>query len=681
LINAEIERSGDLLSLSARIEVMQEINNSTKNLYFGYTTFQDSVHAAFARALEIHDFIITQPGEIIEIQHDFNVNSIYTDEMLHGYLFIQDPETKKMYQGKDVIIYNQLSADFTSNLQQGPGILTVEFENLSTPELSADSYEWDLDGDGTIDSTERNPVFQYDQVGSYDVKLVMTKGAETVEITKVDYIMVTDGSNISGTISGIWEESGNPYIITGNVEIKEESELSLLPSTKVICQAGEFVIKGKITALGTNTEPVIFEGEASWDGIKINSRWLSEFDYCRFYGSEDSAVIVENSVISLTNSIFWGNSGQSFAASVELDNCNDFLLTGNLISGNYNSMYCGGIGFTNSNGTVSNNIIVNNTGGPAGVIALKEDSDVMLINNTIVNNQGSSTIFVHSSDLTCMNSIIQSDSNIFMNISSGISAEYCILSEDYNGTGNLNTDPLFINPTTEVGSTSSYLAANWDLSQDSPCIDAGNPAEEYNDLDGSINDIGAYGWNSFPLTTSAELTINFTSNENLTGALVTLSAISGEVWEETISSSNSLFWEEILTSKYDVIVNLNGDEYTSSIEFYENSEFDIEAIFTGSSSEMISPVLLDLTNYPNPFNPDTTISFNTTENTELLKLIIYNLKGQKIRVLLQAAVSAGNHSVKWDGKNDAGKEVSSGIYLYKLDVGLNHKTQKMILLK
>ena len=95
----------------------------------------------------------------------------------------------------------------------------------------------------------------------------------------------------------------------------------------------------------------------------------------------------------------------------------------------------------------------------------------------------------------------------------------------------------------------------------------------------------------------------------------------------------------------------------------------------------------ELSNYPNPFNPTTTISFSlNTENTEDTELIIYNLKGQKIKtfpVILspESVFGKGQSSIVWDGTDQTGQPVSSGIYLYKLKCGRYSSTKKMILLK
>lgn len=70
-------------------------------------------------------------------------------------------------------------------------------------------------------------------------------------------------------------------------------------------------------------------------------------------------------------------------------------------------------------------------------------------------------------------------------------------------------------------------------------------------------------------------------------------------------------------------------------------------------------------NYPNPFNPETKIHFDLPKSTHV-KLEIYNLLGQRIKTLCDGPKTAGNHAVKWDGKDDQGHNVSSGIYFYKI---------------
>jgi hypothetical protein len=85
-------------------------------------------------------------------------------------------------------------------------------------------------------------------------------------------------------------------------------------------------------------------------------------------------------------------------------------------------------------------------------------------------------------------------------------------------------------------------------------------------------------------------------------------------------------------------------------------------------------------NYPNPFNPVTTITF-TLPRQEKVELEVYNLLGKKVRVLLQEQMIAGSHLVQWDGRNDAGESLGSGIYFYRLKAGDFVQTRRMLLLK
>jgi len=85
-------------------------------------------------------------------------------------------------------------------------------------------------------------------------------------------------------------------------------------------------------------------------------------------------------------------------------------------------------------------------------------------------------------------------------------------------------------------------------------------------------------------------------------------------------------------------------------------------------------------NYPNPFNPATTIRYALPEASDV-RLTIYNVLGQQVRVLVQGRQEAGYYRVTWDGKDDYGRAVSSGIYLYRFVSKGLVQTQKMLLLK
>lgn len=91
-------------------------------------------------------------------------------------------------------------------------------------------------------------------------------------------------------------------------------------------------------------------------------------------------------------------------------------------------------------------------------------------------------------------------------------------------------------------------------------------------------------------------------------------------------------------------------------------------------------------NFPNPFNPSTEIAYQLPANTEAAGarrawLKIYNLLGQEIRTLVDQNQAPGYYSVTWDGRDDFGREVSSGVYLYRLEYGAFVATRKMALVR
>jgi len=95
----------------------------------------------------------------------------------------------------------------------------------------------------------------------------------------------------------------------------------------------------------------------------------------------------------------------------------------------------------------------------------------------------------------------------------------------------------------------------------------------------------------------------------------------------------------------------------------------------------VAPSAILKGNYPNPFNPETTISFTITNSNESTRIEVYNLKGQKVKMLVNEILPTGQHEAVWNGTDDNGKAVSSGVYFYQMKSGNYQKTKKMILLK
>ena len=85
-------------------------------------------------------------------------------------------------------------------------------------------------------------------------------------------------------------------------------------------------------------------------------------------------------------------------------------------------------------------------------------------------------------------------------------------------------------------------------------------------------------------------------------------------------------------------------------------------------------------NYPNPFNPVTNIRFDIPEEGNV-RMDIYNITGQKVATLVNGRMQPGFHSIRWDGTNDLGKQLASGMYIYHIKAGDFRDVKKLLLVK
>lgn len=120
---------------------------------------------------------------------------------------------------------------------------------------------------------------------------------------------------------------------------------------------------------------------------------------------------------------------------------------------------------------------------------------------------------------------------------------------------------------------------------------------------------------------------------------------------------------------------------------YDHADWANAKIWIGpvNIAENSGPLLLPqktglIGNYPNPFNPGTVIAFQLHKAADV-KIVIYNVIGQKVKTLLDAPYKAGSYKIEWNGTNDTGTNVGSGIYLYKMTAGDVTRVRKMILMR
>jgi hypothetical protein len=129
-------------------------------------------------------------------------------------------------------------------------------------------------------------------------------------------------------------------------------------------------------------------------------------------------------------------------------------------------------------------------------------------------------------------------------------------------------------------------------------------------------------------------------------------------------------------------------------EFEDNARFEVADGLVVDPSDLTNQVVVLgalniqstptefalLQNFPNPFNPETTIKYNLAEGADV-HLRIYNIVGQVVRTLVAERQSAGRYQVRWGGTDDRGMTVSSGIYFYQISTGKFQDVKRLMLLK
>ncbi len=168
-----------------------------------------------------------------------------------------------------------------------------------------------------------------------------------------------------------------------------------------------------------------------------------------------------------------------------------------------------------------------------------------------------------------------------------------------------------------------------------------------------------------------------------------LNAMQGWVggWGFTSMTTDSgQTWEQVKLGDFQQDDDLNrfvffGDSlmYASGKKILKYSNDNVTSVAGRGRPELPESVLL-LQNYPNPFNPTTNISYTLPQRSQV-RIIIYNSLGQIVRSLFQGTQNAGPNTIQWDGADDTGHALASGIYIYRLDAGQLVESRSMLLLK
>jgi parallel beta-helix repeat protein/predicted outer membrane repeat protein len=427
---------------------------------------------------------------------------------------------------------------------------------------------------------------------------------------------------------------------------------------------------------------------------------------------------------TISNNTISGNSGYKGGGGIFCYYSSP-TISNNTISGN--SAYKGGGIYCdyNCNPAICNNAIGGNSANDYGGGIYCYWSSPTISNNTISRNSARNNgggIYCYASFPDVMNTILWLDSapngpEIYLTGSSSPEVTYSDVQGGWSGTGNINCDPEFVNPD----------SGNFHLQMTSCCIDSGDPDPQYNDPDGTRNDIGAFYFRQEP-----PATVQLMPHENVIilppegGSFsydawiynLTGSAITVDVWAYAFVPGIGRYgpirrynnvrvrrWNDLgrnnLSQQVPSLAPAGEYSYVAYIgefdtEIIDSSYFTFTKLGTPGGKDLgwlargdwfevddfafqretVLPTDFALSqNYPNPFNAKTTFNYQLPVSNDV-KLEVYNLLGQKLATLVDERQEAGYKSVIWDAS-----EVSSGLYFYKLTAGEYTETRRMMLVK
>jgi hypothetical protein len=324
-----------------------------------------------------------------------------------------------------------------------------------------------------------------------------------------------------------------------------------------------------------------------------------------------------------------------------------------------------------TSGAFRGNTLVDNNGA-GGVGGLTLASATVDVRNNIVANSGGHGISCSGTPPTAL------DYNLVWG-SSGSDWSGCT-----PGSNSLSADPLFVDAT----------QGDVHLGVHSPGIDRGDPDVGLQDPDGSRGDLGRYGAHTFVMQQPV-LPQGLTGSSAGSDILLSWTANPEPDVQSYVVYCDTVM--DLLPSASTYLAAVAAPDTSVNLGPVDCNWFTIAAVnASGYSSGFAAVVQQDATatntthtvahrfvlhpNMPNPFNPYTRIDFEL-DQARPVRLAVYDLAGRLVRRLVDRSLESGRHNTVWDGRDDRGLRVASGIYFYRLESGDLLQTRKMVLLK
>ncbi len=576
------------------------------------------------------------------------------------------------------------TACFTADPTEGPVPLNVTFSNCSDIDTDNATYLWDFN-DGTT-STEMNPVHTFEQIGCYDVSLTVTDNCGRTS-TAMQTICVLDDQVVIPTDR--WINIYCPEPMLEGIPLSPGDYITAYDPDGVLCGMGEVQPDGSYGMILIYADDIytadVDEGAEVGDLISIR---------------------INGVPVATDPTIIWTENGAVFmVCNFTAETCMTFDLDAGWHLISWNVAYSGDILELIGDFAECVDVVLSfDRGGLTYDPTLPEFSTL------------NSVDFYHGYwlRLSCpvtfdiCGGIISP--NDYINIYSGwnlvsywpddilpvedalaslLADDNLLVAYGYDGGASdyIPGDPMHQSLTDLAPGFGYWVKTRWDAMLTYPGFVmppvAAPRADNQRSLVASSGVTPSRSWMSIY---GSDLEID--GQPVRSGATVEVLTHDGVVcgsgvYNDGILKFTSVYGYDAENDSYPkngdrLELRIDGQPVASELTYAGNgSRISLGSL---SASDLLPNSYSMSQNYPNPFNPSTTISFNLP-NTGQVQLSIYNVLGQKVTTLVNGQYTAGTHEVTWNGTDDSGSPVGSGIYFYRITSSDFDQTKKMILMK
>ncbi|PID29812.1 MAG: hypothetical protein CSB55_01110 [Candidatus Cloacimonadota bacterium] len=559
----------------------------------------------------------------------------------------------------------------------------VQFSDLSTGNPIA--REWDFDNDGTVDSAEQNPIWQYDAPGIYSVRLTAASLAAEKSIVKEQYIEITEEVSLNLPENG--------FSFNEDESLNVDFAQYIADCDGISCAIDLIDSDTEEITVDINMTDVVFSAEPNWFG---SGNFIFQVYYADRSVSQDTVIVTvlpvnDSPELNLPDSFDFNED-----ETAEFD-LSDFISDIDNESEELSLTFSGNTEISLSfDGFMLTVSAPENWNGSEAVTFALSDGERLTRN---IRAKGGRTEVSAEVTFNCLP----------VNDAPQVIQEFedLVLDEDFADLS-INLNDYFFDPDgDEMIFTPEFNSEHIEVSVTGPVAFISS-LENWNGetqiafiADDGINDILNYFFRKRDFSESSlNITVNpvndapeiisfipeetefdFTGNLSVSlGFSVEAFDVEGNLnyeWlvngENQNNDSDSLFVTLEESGDYIIDCLVSDEEYAVNKEWTVHlvvSETDLQVVYYTDLKE----------NYPNPFNPETQIEFSLSKNDNV-KIMIYNVKGQLVKVLADAPFKAGKHVVSWKGKDDKGKDVAGGVYFYSMETSDYKNIKKMLMMK